>query len=111
VFGPYLAYVRATYRRQQVRIGALKPQRTSTDFPIYGMTPTARRDAGHEPNRFPAKGHINKPLWERPPKGVDDTLTTTATDADAVYVTRLRKRRGLPLTTVILRVDRETTAR
>jgi hypothetical protein len=111
VYGGLLSYVRATYQRQQVRIGALKPQRTSTDTPIYGTTPTARRDAGHEPNRFPAKGHINKPLWARPPAGVDDTLTTTAIDAEAVYVTRLRKRRGLPLTTVILRVDREPARR
>ena len=59
----------------------LKPQRVSTDTPVYGTTPSARRDAGHEPNRFPAKGHINQPLWARPPAGVDDTLTTTATAA------------------------------
>jgi hypothetical protein len=111
VLGTSLAYVRATYNRQQVRIGALKPQRTTTDTPIYGTTPTASRDAGHEPNRFPAKGHINKPLWERPPPGVADTLTTTATAFDAVYVTRLRKRRGQAITAVVLKVDRVTTRR
>ncbi len=70
---------------------------------IYGTYPTARRDAGHEPDRFPAKGHINKPLWERPPAGVQDTLTTTAATADAVYVTRVRKRPGqAPFATVLV---------
>ena len=94
-----------------MRIGPLRPQRPSSDEALYGTWPSGRRDAGHEAGRFPAKGHINKPLWERPPAGVDDTLTTTAADATAVYFTRLRKRRGLPLTTEVLRVDRTTTRR
>ena len=81
VFGTELAYVIATKSRQQVRIGPLRPQRPSSDEALYGTWPSARRDAGHEAGRFPAKGHINKPLWERPPEDVDDTLTTTAADA------------------------------
>jgi len=109
VYGAELAYVFATKSRQQVRIGPLRPQRPSSDQALYGTWPSNRRDAGHEPGRFPAKGHINKPLWERPPGGVDDTLTTTAADATGVYFTRLRKKRGQPLTSIVLRVDREVT--
>lgn len=103
IVGLELTYVRATYSRQQVRIGRLRPQRVSSDQAIYGTYPTARRDAGHEPNRFPAKGHINKPLWERPPAGVQDTLTTTAANSSAVWVTRVRKRPGqAPFATVLV---------
>ena len=69
------------------------PRKVSSDRTLYGTTPTARRDAGHEKGRFPAKGHINKPLWVRPPEGVHDTLTTTASTDTAVYVTRVRQLR------------------
>ena len=106
VLGDRLAYVKATYRRQEVMLGPLRPQRPSSDETLYGTTPSGRRDAGHDPGRFPARGHINKPLWARPPAGVTDTLTTTATSTDAVYVTRIRKRAGLPPAPVVLRVDR-----
>jgi hypothetical protein len=106
VLGDRLAYVRATYRRQQVMIGPLRPQRPASDTALYGTTPTGRRDSGHEDGRFPARGHINKPLWDRPPAGVTDTLTTTATSHDAVYFTRVRKRRGQAPAPVVLRVDR-----
>jgi hypothetical protein len=85
--------------------GPLVPQATTSDRTLYGTTPTARRDAGHEKGRFPAKGHINKPLWERPPKGVHDTLTTTATSATVVYVTRVRQPRRQTPTASILRID------
>ena len=94
VLGDRLTYVRATYKRQQVMTGPFFPRKVTSDRTLYGTTPTARRDSGHEPGRFPAKGHINKPLWERPPKGVHDTLTTTATADTAVYVTRVRQLRG-----------------
>jgi hypothetical protein len=105
VLGDRLAYVKATFRRQQVVIGPLRPQRPVSDTAVYGTTPSGRRDAGHERGRVPAKGHINKPLWARPPKGVHDTLTTTATADAAVYVTRVRQRRGQNATTEILRID------
>ena len=72
---------------------------------LYGTTPTARRDEGHDPGRARARGHINKPLWERPPAGVADTLTTTATAADAVYFTRVRQLRRAPARADIVRVD------
>ncbi|HEX6020951.1 MAG TPA: hypothetical protein VFZ00_03075 [Solirubrobacter sp.] len=105
VLGNQIAYVKATYKRQQVMLGPLRPQRPKSDDVLYGTTPSGRRDAGHEPGRFPARGHINKPLWARPPKGVTDTLTTTALSADAIYVTRVRKRTGLPAAATVLRVD------
>jgi hypothetical protein len=101
-----LTYVKATYRRQQVLVGPLRPQRPASDEALYGTAPTARRDAGHESGRFPASGHINKRLWTRPPAGVADTLTTTATANDAVYVTRVRKRRGEPARSTVLRIER-----
>ena len=110
MLGDRLAYVKATYRRQQVMIGPLRPQRPASDTALYGTTPSARRDSGHEPGRFPARGHINKPLWDRPPAGVTDTLTTTAISVDAVYVTRVRKRTGQAPAPVVLRVDRTARA-
>jgi hypothetical protein len=105
VLGDRLTYVRATFKRQQVMTGPFIPRKVSSDRTLYGTTPTARRDAGHEPGRFPAEGHINKPLWERPPAGVHDTLTTTATADTAVYVTRVRQLRGQNATAEILRID------
>jgi hypothetical protein len=105
VLGNRLTYVRATYKRQQVMTGPFVPRKVSSDRTLYGTTPTARRDAGHEKGRFPAEGHINKPLWERPLDGVHDTLTTTATEDTAVYVTRVRQLRGQNATAEILRID------
>ncbi|WP_028063060.1 hypothetical protein [Solirubrobacter soli] len=105
VLGGRLFYVRATYKRQQVMTGPFAPGKVSGDRALYGTTPTARRDSGHEAGRFPAEGHINKPLWERPPKGVHDTLTTTAAADTAVYVTRVRQLRGANPTAEILRID------
>ena len=106
VIGGELAYVRASHTRQQVRVGRLRPQRVSSDEAIYGTYPTARRDAGHEPGRFPAKGHINKPLWESPPAGIQDSLTTTAVRADSVFVTRVRKKKGAPPVAAVLQLQR-----
>ena len=105
VLGYRLTYIRATYKRQQVLTGLLVARKVASDRTLYGTTPTARRDAGHEKGRFPAKGHINKPLWARPPAGVHDTLTTTASADTAVYVTRVRQLRKQNATAVVLRVD------
>ncbi len=105
VDGFRLTYVKATYKRQQVLTGVLLPRRPSSDRTLYGTTPTARRDAGHEPGRRKAKGHINKPLWRRPPAGVSDTLTTTATSESAVYFTRVRQPRGGAARADVIRVD------
>jgi hypothetical protein len=105
VEGFRLTYIKASYKRQQVLTGLLLPRRPSSDRTLYGTTPTARRDAGHEPGRGKAKGHINKPLWRRPPAGVSDTLTTTATSANAVYFTRVRQLRTQPARADVIRVD------
>ena len=83
----------------------LLPRRPSSDRTLYGTTPTARRDAGHEPGRGHARGHINKPLWRRPPAGVSDTLTTTASSPSAVYFTRVRQPRGGTARADVVRVD------
>jgi hypothetical protein len=105
VNGFRLTYIKATYKRQQVMTGLLQPRRPASDRTLYGTTPTARRDAGHEPGRFPARGHINKPLWQRPPAGVSDTLTTTATNGAAVFFTRVRQLRRQPARADVIRVD------
>ncbi len=39
VVGLELTYIRATYNRQQVRIGRLRPQRVASDQAVYGPTP------------------------------------------------------------------------
>jgi hypothetical protein len=102
--GDRLVYVRATYRRQQVLSGPLRPESTNHDGVLYGTVPTGRRDAGEEGGKHKdAPGHRHD-LWPRPPKGVADTLTTTATAADAVYVTWLRQRPGTPPAPAIIRI-------
>jgi hypothetical protein len=99
-----LVYVRATYRRQQVMAGPLIAQSTREDKALWGTVPTGRRDAGEEGGKHKnAPGHRHD-LWPRPKRGVADTLTTTAAAADAVYVTRLRQRKGAPLQAVVLRI-------
>ena len=105
VLGNRLTYVRATFKRQQVMTGPFIPRKVASDRTIYGTTPTSRRDAGHEKGRFPAEGHINKPLWERPHAGVHDTLTTTATADTAVFVTRVRQLRGQNAGAEVIRID------
>jgi hypothetical protein len=100
--GTLIAYVYATYRRQQLRIGRFAVAPPSADRAVYGTVPTGRRDAGDEPGHRHAAGH--KPqLWVRPPPGVADTLTSTALAADAVYVTRLRQRRHDGVHAAVLR--------
>jgi hypothetical protein len=103
--GNRIAYVYATYRRQQVRIGQLASAPPSRDRAVYGTVPTSRRDAGDEPGHRHAAGHTPQ-LWRRPPPGVHDTLTTTALAADAVYVTRLRQRRHDGVQAAVLRFAR-----
>jgi hypothetical protein len=99
-----LYYVRATYRRQQVMSGPLIAQSTGQDKALWGTVPSGRRDAGEEGGSHKdAPGHHHD-LWPRPKPGVADTLTTTAAGADAVYVTRLRQRKGSPLQAAVLRI-------
>ena len=70
VLGDRLAYVQGDlHAASRCCVGPLRPQRPSSDRRSTARRRRARRDAGHEPGRFPARGHINKPLWERPPGG------------------------------------------
>ena len=85
--------------------GPLTAQSTRNDKALWGTLPTGRRDAGEEGGSHKnAPGHRHD-LWPRPKPGVADTLTTTAVAADAVYVTRLRQRKGAPLIAVVLRIS------
>jgi len=87
-----------------VMTGPLIVQSTRSDKALWGTVPTGRRDAGEEGGKHKnAPGHHHD-LWPRPKPGVADTLTTTAAAADAVYVTRLRQRKGTPVQTVVLRI-------
>ena len=103
--GGRLLYVRSTYTRQELRLGLLAPRKTTRDRILYRATPTARRDAGHEPgkHRHQAgyKGGKPPPLAPRPPAGVVDTLWTTALGPGVAYVTRLRKKSGVTTATLL----------
>jgi hypothetical protein len=100
-----LAYIRATYRRQQVRVGPLIAQPVRRDRAIYGTIPTGRRDNGEERGHEHAPGHSRKQLWQRPRRGIATTLTTTAATDSAVYFTRVRQRAGRSPMATILRTD------
>ena len=101
--GGALLYVRATPRRQQLRLGALAgPRRDRT---IYATVPTGRFDRGYEPGRRDRR-HRRPKLPPRSRPGVAVTLWTTALSPGAAYVTRLRQRAGAPPSAVILRVGR-----
>ena len=86
VDGP-LMYVRSTHRRQRVFLGGRQ---------VFATAPTARRDLGHEKGRHPHHQGYRKgkrpPTYRRPAAGLTVTLTDTAFDGDAAYVTRLRHR-------------------
>ena len=103
--GRRVLYVRSTYTLQELRLGILQRRSTTRDRALYRTTPTARRDASHEPghHRHSAgyKGGKPPPLAPRPPAGVVDTLWTTALGPSAAYVTRLRKKSGVTTATLL----------
>ncbi len=102
-----MLYVRSTYTLQELRLGPIVRRKTTRDQVLYRTTPTARRDASHEPghHRHSAgyKGGKPPPLAPRPPAGVVDTLWTTALGPSAAYVTRLRKKSGVTTATLLER--------
>jgi hypothetical protein len=105
-WGGRLLYVRSTYKRQQLRLGALRRQGIRRDRALYGTVPNNRRDAGYEPGiEHHRHGNPHK-LWPRPPRNVHITLWTTALTATHAYVTRLRQDTGKPLKATLLRVTR-----
>jgi hypothetical protein len=103
--GRLLLYVRSTFTRQELRLGTATRRATTRDRILYGTTPTARRDAGHEPGRHRhSAGYPHgkpPPLAPRPPAGVVDTLWTTALGPADALVTRLRRRGGVTTATVL----------
>jgi hypothetical protein len=106
LLGGTLLYVRATYRRQELRLGPLRQRAPRRDRRLWSTVPTGRRDSGHEPGkRHLRHGHPHK-MWPRPHEGVATSLWTTALAADFAYVTRLRQLVGEPLFAEILRVPR-----
>lgn len=95
--GGRLLYVHATATRQKLRIGVASPRRTRSDRTLWSTWPTARADMGREPRRghhrhYPSNKPPRRPA--RPPKGISDTLWTTALGPYTAYVTRLRERTG-----------------
>jgi len=106
VLGDRLLYVRATYTRQQLRLGLLRPQSPKKDRNLFGIVPTGRRDAGYEPGAEHHKHGYPKRLPPRPRRGVADTLWSTALSERYAYVTRLRQIAGKPVKAALLRVAR-----
>jgi hypothetical protein len=106
LLGGRLLYVRAIYKRQELRIGPQARRRLRLDRKLWETVPTGRRDAGLDPGiKHHRHGNPHK-LWPRPRRGHSFTLWTTALTEDVAYVTRLRQVAGLPLETEILRVFR-----
>jgi hypothetical protein len=99
-----LLYVRATYTRQQLRIGPLRPQSPKSDHALFGIVPTGRRDAGYEPGAEHHRHGYPMKLPPRPKRGVHDTLWSTALSDHYAYVTRLRQLAGQPVKATVLRV-------
>jgi hypothetical protein len=103
--GNRLLYVRASYDRQRVKIGPRRPRRVSADRTLWATWPTVHADAGLEPGRRDHARHYRgrRPdRYPRPPKGVTDTLWTTALGPSRAYVTRLRSRNnGTPSASVL----------
>jgi hypothetical protein len=91
--GDRLLYVESTATRQRLRLGDLRAY-GGADRSLFSTTPTARRDAGHEPNK--GLHHAGYPdgvrprMAPRPARGVTVTLWTTAIDATMAYVTSVR---------------------
>lgn len=104
--GDRLLYVRAIYKRQELRLGPVGRRRPTRDDRLWATVPTGRRDAGHERGRRHHRhGHPRK-LWRRPRRNLSATLWTTALAEDVAYVTRLRQRAGRAPAAEILRVSR-----
>jgi hypothetical protein len=101
-----LLYVRSTYQRQQLRVGALRKRSVDRDRSLYGTVPTGRRDAGYEPGAEHHRHGYPMKMPPRPRPGVHVTLWTTALTATHAYVTRLRQDTGQPLRATLLRVAR-----
>jgi hypothetical protein len=104
--GNAVLYVRARFRRQELRVGPASRRAPRRDRRLWSTVPTGRRDSGHEPGvRHHRHGHPRK-MWARPRAGVATTAWTTALADDAAYVTVLRQIVGKPLVAELFRVPR-----
>jgi hypothetical protein len=103
--GGRLLYVRAHYRRQELRLGGLSRRSPRRDRRVWSTTPTGFRDNGYERGRRDTR-HNHRKLPPCPRRGLSASLWTTALASDAAYVTRLRQASGKALVAEILRVDR-----
>jgi hypothetical protein len=99
--GARLLYVHATGFTQELRIGPLRPRAAARDAAFFVAPSPGQRDVEHEPGRG---RHSSQPLPPLAPRGVDDTLWTTALTSTHAYVTRLRTQRDGPRFADILRV-------
>jgi hypothetical protein len=104
--GGELAYVRNSYRRQELRLGPQAQRSATRDRRLWSIVPTGRRDAGHDPGKEHLRHGWPKKLWPRPPRGLSATLWTTALGDGVAYVALLRQVAGQPLQASILRVTR-----
>ena len=85
--GERLLYVRSTFTRQQLRIGALRPRRHAwRRARSTAPSPPGGATRGHEPGASHHRHGHPKRLPPRPAAGVADTLWSTALAADAAYV-------------------------
>ena len=105
--GDRLLYVQSSATRQVLRLADLRAY-GGVDRSLFSTTPTARRDAGHEPQKSPHHaGYPNgvrpkQPV--RPPRGLTVTLWTTALDGNTAYVSALRHLPGGVTTSALLKV-------
>jgi hypothetical protein len=103
--GDRMLYVRATATRQRLKLGPAVRRSVSADRTLWSTWPSIRPDEGREPGQgyhrhYPSRKPPKRA--QRPPRGVNDTLWTTALGPATAYVTRLRQRPGqAPVATLL----------
>jgi cytochrome c biogenesis protein CcdA len=107
--GERLLYVHSSYRRQRLKLGLRSGRRNGRhDEIVYSMTPTARRDSGHEKGRHlhhEGYRHGRPKLWPRPAPGVVETLWSTGLAPHQALVARLRQQQSGAAGSELLAID------
>jgi hypothetical protein len=103
--GTRMLYVHATGRSQELRIGPIAPADPDDDDVVLVHPSSGDRDREHEHGRkrHRHRGHRPK-LPPLAPRGVVDTLWTTALSSEHAFVTRIRAQKGHGRRADILRV-------